>query len=45
MVLQKWPLNHNLIAFLLCKKAFIKMSDFKGYIWSHKNVFNLKEYA
>lgn len=39
--LQALPINQNLYAFLMCKKAFLDISDFKKAVNSRANIFKI----
>lgn len=42
--LQQVPVNHHLVAFLMCKKAYMEMSQLLRAIHARNNIFKLNEY-
>lgn len=42
--LQALPINQNLYAFLMCKKAFIDINEFKKAVVGRANIFKIKDY-
>jgi len=42
--LQALPINQNLYAFLMCKKAFLDISDFKKAVNGRSNIFKITNY-
>lgn len=38
------PINQNLYAFLMCKRAFIDMSTFRSAVLKKSNIFNLAKF-
>lgn len=42
--LQTLPINQNLYAFLMCKKSFIEIADFRKSVNERANIFKIKTY-